>query len=227
MSTADSGALSVGNLFFGDSNSESGHMTQYGGTVTVSNILIVGHWPNNTSTYTMTNGVLNLTGTPSGGSEQSGIIYLGVDGTGEFIQSNGTVTAKGLVLDNRGDTAGTDLYELSGGTLTLTGAANGRVDKVIPGGGDPVKEGIGTWTLNGNNSYSGGTTVNGGTLVVAAGSGTGGGTLSDPAVGFRWTGSNTGATHLSGWNVSGGLRAVIVGNEVRFQPAPGTVFCIR
>ena len=40
-----------------------------------------------------------------------------------------------------------------------------------------TKDGIGTWTLSGNNLYSGGTVVNGGTLLVnnTSGSGTGSG----------------------------------------------------
>ncbi len=53
------------------------------------------------------------------------------------------------------------------------------------------------------------------------------GSLPEPAVAFRWTGSNTGVTDLSGWSVSGGVKAVIVGNEVRFVPEAGTVFYIR
>ena len=37
---------------------------------------------------------------PFGAAEQNGALYVGIDGTGLFNQSGGTVTAQGLVLDN-------------------------------------------------------------------------------------------------------------------------------
>jgi autotransporter-associated beta strand protein len=52
----------------------------------------------------------------------------------------------------------------NGGTLTLAGTGGGLISKAIPGTGALVKNGAGTWTLTGTNSYSGGTTVNAGTL---------------------------------------------------------------
>jgi fibronectin-binding autotransporter adhesin len=63
---------------------------------------------------------------------------------------------------------GTDAYPLAsnGGTLTLTGAGNGQMDKVIPGTGGLVKSGTGTWTLTAANTYSGTTLVSEGTLRV-------------------------------------------------------------
>src|SRR5207253_669680 len=47
-----------------------------------------------------------------------------------------------------------------------------------------VKAGTGTWTLSGNNSYSGGTTINGGTLIATANGalGTGGVNLNAASV---------------------------------------------
>ena len=55
----------------------------------------------------------------------------------------------------------------NGGTLTLTGTGNGQISKAIGGTGALVKNGSGTWTLGASNSYSGGTTVNAGTLVLS------------------------------------------------------------
>ena len=80
----------------------------------------------------------------------------------------------------------------SGGTLTLSGSGDGRITKSIPGSGALVKSGSGIWTLAATNTYSGGTTVEEGTLAVtspaglpgavtisaATGSGSDGGTLS-------------------------------------------------
>ena len=56
----------------------------------------------------------------------------------------------------------------NGGTLTLSGTGDGRITKAIGGSGALVKNGTGTWTLAATNSYSGGTTVNAGTLVLTS-----------------------------------------------------------
>ena len=57
----------------------------------------------------------------------------------------------------------------NGGALTLGGSGNGLVSKVIPGNGSLVKTGSGTWTLTNNNTYTGTTTINAGTLVLSPG----------------------------------------------------------
>ena len=61
-----------------------------------------------------------------------------------------------------------------------------------------IKTGTGTWTLTGNNSFSGGMVVNGGTLLVnnAVGSGTGGGAV-DVQAGATLGGSGTIAGSVS------------------------------
>ena len=55
----------------------------------------------------------------------------------------------------------------AGGTLTLTGAGSGQIDKPIPGSGNVVKTGSGTWTLTGDNTYTGPTTISDGTLTFS------------------------------------------------------------
>ena len=124
--TIESGAnITAGLLHLGDQDGRTGNVTQSGGDVTVTNHTRIGHWPNNSSTYTMTGGTLTYNGVvggnPSGTTEQAGGIYLGVDGSGSFSQSGGAVNTGFVVLDNRGDTAaGVDTYTLNGGTLTVT-----------------------------------------------------------------------------------------------------------
>ena len=59
----------------------------------------------------------------------------------------------------------------AGGTLTLTGVGSGVFDKELGGAGGLVMNGSATWTLNRINTYSGGTTVNQGTLQLYGGSG--------------------------------------------------------
>lgn len=52
--------------------------------------------------------------------------------------------------------------------LTVGGAGNGVIAKVINGTGSLTKAGSGTWTLSGANTYTGTTTVNGGTLSLTS-----------------------------------------------------------
>lgn len=108
-----------------DAASRAGAVDQTGGNITVNTGgMRIGHWATNSSVYTMTGGSLTLTanpaGNPSATSEQAGGIYLGVDGTGTFVQNGGSVSTKFVVLDNRADTAGVDTLTLNGGTMTLT-----------------------------------------------------------------------------------------------------------
>lgn len=68
----------------------------------------------------------------------------------------------------------TSQLALSGGaTLTTGDATNHTYNGVISGSGNLIKQGAGSWTLGGtvNNSYTGSTTVNAGTLYLNKGSG--------------------------------------------------------
>jgi fibronectin-binding autotransporter adhesin len=116
-------------------------------------------------------------------------------GTSNATDNNGggrtfTIGAAGATLEsaNAGQTwsivkyNSPDSYPLvsNGGTLTLTGIGNGLIAKDIPGTGGLIKSGAGTWTLTGGNTYTGGTTVNEGTLnlgYLSGGTGTIRGTL--------------------------------------------------
>lgn len=136
----DSATVSAGTVSVADAGSAPGVVNQSGGNFTVSNHVLVGHWPNNTSTYNMSGGSLNLTGTPTGGTEQHGGVYLGIDGTGILNHSDGTITTKFLWLDNRGATGGTDQYNMTGGKLVLThaigiGSSNPGSMQIDLGGG--------------------------------------------------------------------------------------------
>lgn len=55
-------------------------------------------------------------------------------------------------------------------TLTLSGAGDGFIGKILSGSGGITKSGSGTWALVRSNSYSGPTTVLGGTLSLGDGS---------------------------------------------------------
>jgi autotransporter-associated beta strand protein len=147
----DSGAnITANQLYAGDSANNSGTINQAtGSTVDILGQVRVGHFGTNTSTYNLSGGSLTLSGaspntspsTAGGGNATTlgdnnlnltnpttivgGGVYLGVDGTGIFNHTGGTLTTNWIVLDNRGDTVaganmpdGIDRYNLSGiGTL--------------------------------------------------------------------------------------------------------------
>ncbi|MCE9629092.1 MAG: autotransporter-associated beta strand repeat-containing protein [Planctomycetia bacterium] len=54
----------------------------------------------------------------------------------------------------------------NGGLLTLGGAGNGEMKKVVPGTGGVAMAGSGTWTLSAANTYSGNTSISAGTLQI-------------------------------------------------------------
>jgi autotransporter-associated beta strand protein len=119
--------LDAGSLFLGEGTNLTATVEQSGGVVTLINQLRVGHY-NNSSTYNLSGGSVTITGespaanpSTAGATEQNGGIYLGIDGTGVLNQSAGSVTTNFVVLDNRGNTAAIDQYNLSGGSLNLTG----------------------------------------------------------------------------------------------------------
>ncbi|WP_261527630.1 autotransporter outer membrane beta-barrel domain-containing protein [Burkholderia multivorans] len=101
-------------------------------------------------------------------------------GTGVSTNRQFTLTTNGGGIDSSGtgalNVASTAAVTLSGTgarSLTLTGsntAANTLAATLADNGGASslIKAGAGTWTLTGNNSYTGGTSFNGGTLKVAS-----------------------------------------------------------
>ncbi|MGD0139470.1 MAG: autotransporter-associated beta strand repeat-containing protein, partial [Tepidisphaeraceae bacterium] len=128
-----------------------------------------------------------------GGISTSSAVALTLNGTG--IATNGALenvagnnTYSGLIALGSNSTIGSDAGTLtlsntgtitgSGNNLTLTGSGNANLASIIGTGAAAVtKSGSGTWTLAGANTYTGGTTVNAGTLVVGVN-----GALSDAGV---------------------------------------------
>ncbi|MBN8456414.1 MAG: tandem-95 repeat protein [Verrucomicrobia bacterium] len=117
-----------------------------------------------------------------------------------FTSNSGTLTVSGTVAN-------------SGNALTLDGAGNITISGVISGTGGLVKTGSGTVALSVQHTYTGGTTVQGGTLNLTGGGGTrgtirgtvtvqSGGTLqlaTDDATGY-----GGGANALTTINLTGG-----------------------
>ena len=92
-------------------------------------------------------------------------------GAGPFVLSGNTVDLYGNIINNSTNTQSIDLaLTLVGGTETLNTAAGGLTigGNIGQSGGSYgiTKTGPGTLILSGNNTYSGGTTIDAGTLIV-------------------------------------------------------------
>jgi fibronectin-binding autotransporter adhesin len=99
----------------------------------------------------------------SGNNSYAGGTTLGSAST--IASDSGTLTLTGGIVD-------------SGFTATFAGSGDTTSTGVISGTGALVKNGNGTLTLNATNTYSGGTTINGGTVaVISSGLGAAGGSV--------------------------------------------------
>ncbi|MHA3774315.1 beta strand repeat-containing protein [Verrucomicrobiota bacterium sgz303538] len=161
--------MMVGNYFFGEQSGRIGQGIQNGGAINVTGQMRVGHWPQtdpltgsaNTTTpntYTMNGGTLTLTGTftgnPQGTTEKNGILYLGIDSTGELTVNGGTIDTKAIVLDNRAATNGTDRLTVNGGTIRVGGVGPGNDANTANIGSAIISNNTGTTYAV---SYTGGT----------------------------------------------------------------------
>jgi fibronectin-binding autotransporter adhesin len=128
---------------------------------------------NKTGTGTM---VLNASNTYTGGTVVSaGTLQLAAN---DRLANSGTVTISGGTFDLQTFTDTVGLVTLSSGSITGTGTGaltgssftlqSGSVSAILAGAGALTKSGSGTVTLSGVNTYSGGTSINGGILAVTS-----------------------------------------------------------
>ncbi|TBN59711.1 autotransporter outer membrane beta-barrel domain-containing protein [Salmonella enterica subsp. enterica] len=166
-------------LTLSGSNTYTGGTLISGGTLVATNVeaLGTGDVTDNAVLELNTGGdfINNIGGT--GRVEKSGDDTLTLSGsnsyTGGTLISGGTLVATNVDALGSGDVTNNAVLELNTG---------GTFDNAISGSGQVVKSGDETLTLSGSNTYTGGTTINDGTLIATSVDALGTGDVTDNAV---------------------------------------------
>ncbi|HCB4466961.1 TPA: autotransporter-associated beta strand repeat-containing protein [Salmonella enterica] len=166
-------------LTLSGSNTYTGGTLISGGTLVATNVeaLGTGDVTDNAVLELNTGGdfINNIGGT--GRVEKSGDDTLTLSGsnsyTGGTLISGGTLVATNVDALGSGDVTNNAVLELNTG---------GTFDNAISGSGQVVKSGDETLTLSGSNTYTGGTTINDGTLIATSVDALGSGDVTDNAV---------------------------------------------
>ncbi|WP_416383863.1 autotransporter outer membrane beta-barrel domain-containing protein [Salmonella enterica] len=191
-------------LTLSGSNTYTGGTTISGGTLVASNVEALGSGDvtDNATLELNTGGDFdnNIGGT--GSVVKSGDKTLTLSGantyTGGTTISGGTLVASNVEALGTGDVTDNATLELN---------TSGTFDNVISGSGQVVKSGDDALTLSGANSYTGGTTISGGTLVASNVEALGSGDVTNDAV----LELNTGGDFTN--NISGSGQVVKSGDE--------------
>ncbi|EGX3498203.1 autotransporter outer membrane beta-barrel domain-containing protein [Salmonella enterica] len=166
-------------LTLSGSNSYTGGTTISGGTLVASNVeaLGTGDVTNNATLELNTGGdfINNIGGT--GRVEKSCDDTLTLSGSNTY--TGGTTISGGTLIASNVDALGTGDVT-NDATLELN--TGGTFDNAISGSGQVVKSGDETLTLSGSNTYTGGTTINDGTLVATSVEALGSGDVTNDAV---------------------------------------------
>ncbi|MEK8050518.1 autotransporter-associated beta strand repeat-containing protein [Ideonella sp. DXS22W] len=154
-------------------------------------------------------GTLTLNGanTYAGATQvQAGTLVLGASGTAGTLSAVTVAAGAQLHLQSSqriGALAGAGAVRLDGAVLSTGGdGSSGQFDGVISGSGGVTQAGSGTLTLNGANSYTGGTTVSGGLLQAGRASQGSAGALTQGPFGTGTVSVGSAAqVDLAGWRV--------------------------
>ncbi|EAW8157508.1 autotransporter outer membrane beta-barrel domain-containing protein [Salmonella enterica] len=166
-------------LTLSGSNTYTGGTIISGGTLVASNVeaLGTGDVTNDAVLELNTGGDFDNAISGSGQVEKSGDETLTLSGansyTGGTLISSGTLVANDVNALGTGDVTDNAVLELNTG---------GTFDNAISGSGQVVKSGDETLTLSGSNTYTGGTTINDGTLIATSVDALGSGDVTDNAV---------------------------------------------
>jgi len=172
--TLDATAITLGTM--SDNNGENGTtltsvFSVSGGTVKVQTLTLGTHtdaYDSLVSTFTLTSGAVLNAQTITAGAGTATRTFTWNDGTiANYDASTDLLISSGLTTLNLA-TAGLHAFDVGSGR-------QGTVSQIMSGSGALTKTGSGTLTLTAANTYTGGTTINGGVLMAdnATGSATG------------------------------------------------------
>jgi autotransporter-associated beta strand protein len=159
--------LTAAGLYLGSNVNAAGTVNQSGGTVNVTGEFRIVNGSTANSTYNLSGGTLSV-------SDVNMVVGFSGSGVGTFNLSGGTLTGSassrmtinsGSILNDSGG-----IFSLGGitnnGTINYNNAAAMTRSNPISGTGTVTKAGAGEMLLSGSNSYSGGTTINAGSIRV-------------------------------------------------------------
>ncbi|MCO9548092.1 fibronectin-binding autotransporter adhesin ShdA [Salmonella enterica] len=152
----------TGELTLSGDNTYSGGTTITGGTLTADHADSLGSGDiDNNGVLQVGEGELKNTLSGTGSLVKIGTGELTLNGDNDY--SGGTTIDDGVLIADNADSLGT-------GTIANNGVlqvGEGELKNTLSGTGSLVKIGTGELTLNGDNDYSGGTTIDDGVLIAA------------------------------------------------------------
>ncbi|EAM1731948.1 fibronectin-binding autotransporter adhesin ShdA [Salmonella enterica] len=153
----------TGELTLSGGNDYSGGTTIIGGTLTADHADSLGSGDiDNSGVLQVGEGELKNTLFGSGSLVKTGTGELTLNGDNDY--SGGTTIDDGVLIADNADSLGTGAVANNG----VLQVGEGELKNTLSGTGSLVKIGTGELTLNGDNDYSGGTTITGGTLIAAS-----------------------------------------------------------
>ncbi|GAR79460.1 outer membrane protein IcsA autotransporter precursor [Salmonella enterica] len=151
----------TGELTLSGDNSYSGGTTITGGTLTADHADSLGSGDiANSGVLQVGEGELENTLSGSGSLVKTGTGELTLSGDNSY--SGGTTISGGTLTADHADSLGTGAIANSG----VLQVGEGELENTLSGSGSLMKTGTGELTLSGDNGYSGGTTITGGTLIA-------------------------------------------------------------
>ncbi|WP_080076217.1 fibronectin-binding autotransporter adhesin ShdA [Salmonella enterica] len=151
----------TGELTLSGDNSYSGGTTITGGTLTADHADSLGTGTiANSGVLQVGEGELENTLSGTGSLVKIGTGELTLNGDNDY--SGGTTIDDGVLIADNADSLGTGAVANNG----VLQVGEGELKNTLSGTGSLVKIGTGELTLNGDNDYSGGTTISGGTLTA-------------------------------------------------------------
>jgi fibronectin-binding autotransporter adhesin len=202
LAVTSSGALGIGSVTVGNGSTNQTGELQLAGGVAITSVPAINFESRSLSNAGGSADIENLSGNNSISAN------LNINNSGgssvNILSSAGTLTLSGHL-------SSTGLSSARG--FDFFGAGNGRVTGIISDGTSQQTlvqmDGPGTWTLSNNNTYTGGTTVNGGTLVFSGNNNFGGGGLT----------VNAGVADLAANNTYSGTTTIDSGTVIMASPA--------